>query len=205
LPVERQMIAIFGDQHMGDQSRAGAAALDRQRRHRRLRDRFADPAAQLGPDMDDHREVRGHVFQHLAAVFADLSQRRAAAGGANPGRLMDQVVARQMIGQRSAAGDGARGFAAASGRFDTGFGRPRRRCGVAFLEIAEQQLQLPEVAVELFRGTAKAGPPQRRQLRLQLLDVQGLGIDLCLQQRRESAQRVGIAGQSRGRQSHGPA
>jgi hypothetical protein len=46
---------------------------------------------------------------------------------------------------------------------------------------------LPDLAVELFRGTAKPGPPQRGQLRLQLLDLQGLGVDLGLQQFRESA------------------
>jgi hypothetical protein len=95
--------------------------------------------------MDDDLEVRGHVFQHLAPVFGNLAQRRAAADRAHTARFMDQVLPRQMLGQRLPAADGARGFAAARGPCDTGFGRPRRRFGIAFLEIAEQQLHLPDV------------------------------------------------------------
>lgn len=41
LPVERQVIGIFGDQHMGKQSGTGTPTLDRQRGHRQLHDGFA--------------------------------------------------------------------------------------------------------------------------------------------------------------------
>jgi hypothetical protein len=50
--------------------------------------------------------------------------------------------------------------------------------GSLFLELADQQLELLDIAVELFRRAAEAGAPQHRELHLQLLDVQRLGMDL---------------------------
>jgi len=43
LPVQRQMVAVFGHQHMREQARAGAAASDRQARRGGLGDRLAGP------------------------------------------------------------------------------------------------------------------------------------------------------------------
>jgi hypothetical protein len=50
--------------------------------------------------------------------------------------------------------------------------------GEVFFEAADQQFKLFDVAVELFRGAAEAGASQRRQLHLQLFDVQRLDMDL---------------------------
>ncbi|MGF6233844.1 hypothetical protein QFZ27_007799 [Inquilinus ginsengisoli] len=49
---------------------------------------------------------------------------------------------------------------------------------MVLLDVADNQLELLDGAVELLRRAAEPGPAQRRQLRLQLLDVQGLGMDL---------------------------
>jgi hypothetical protein len=55
---------------------------------------------------------------------------------------------------------------------------PRLRLGSVFLEVTDQQFELFDLAVELLRGAAEARAAQHGQLRLELLDVQGLGVDL---------------------------
>ena len=61
------------------------------------------------------------------------------------------------------------------GRADAGLGVLG---GEVFFEAADQQFKLFDVAVELFRGAAEACASQRRQLHLQLFDMQRLGMDL---------------------------
>jgi hypothetical protein len=53
------------------------------------------------------------------------------------------------------------------------------RLGLAglFFKFADQQFQLLDVAIKLFRRAAEPGPSQHRQLHLQLFDVQCLGVD----------------------------
>ena len=84
--------------------------------------------------------------------------------------------------------------------------------GVRF-EFADQQLKLLDRVVELLGGAAEARAAQHRQLHLQLLDMQRLGMDLgriggdldilagqlCLQINREVAQRGGVVRQRQGR------
>lgn len=53
----------------------------------------------------------------------------------------------------------------------------------AFLEFAEQHLDLLNLAVELLRGAAEPGPSQHRELRLEMLDLQRLGIELRIAHR----------------------
>ena len=48
LAIEREMIAIFGDEDVGEQRRPRASLLDRQRRHGRLHDRLAGAATPSG-------------------------------------------------------------------------------------------------------------------------------------------------------------
>jgi hypothetical protein len=50
-----------------------------------------------------------------------------------------------------------------------------------FLQVADQQIKLLDVAVELLRGATEARTPQQGELRLQLLDMHGLGVNLGLQ------------------------
>ena len=84
--------------------------------------------------------------------------------------------------------------------------------GVCF-EFADQQLDLFDRVVELLGGAAEARAAQYRQLHLQLLDVQRLGMDLgriggdldilacqlSLQIHREAAQRGGVVRQRQDR------
>jgi hypothetical protein len=102
--MQRKMIAIFRDDHMSEQRRPGPSLLDRQRRHGRLNDRLAGAAAHLRPHMQDALEVRGDIFQDLALVGADPAEPGPAAGRADAGRVMDDRLEREMIGQRNANG-----------------------------------------------------------------------------------------------------
>ncbi len=102
LAVERQVVAVLGHQHMGDQPRPWPTALDRQGRHWLLGNRLAGPAAQLRPDVADHLEARRHVFEHLALVLPHPAEHGAAAARASAGRLVDDRLARQVRRQRLA-------------------------------------------------------------------------------------------------------
>lgn len=147
--MQRQVIAIFGDQNIGEKARTRQPALDRQARHRGLRDGFAGPATQFRPDMHDHLEVRRHVFQHLALIVADDGQVRAPARRADTGGVMFDSLARQMCGQRPARRLYAIAALCRRGRFP-GL-HPFGSFGLHFLKIADQQLKLLYLAVQFFR------------------------------------------------------
>ena len=154
----------------GRAARARPAALDRQRRHRRLRHALAAPAGEGRPDMPDHLEAAGDVLQHLADVLADLAH-RPAAGRAGAGRLVDHLGARQMFGQRPAATLDGRvpRLLLAVGRSDRP-GRHRARR----LQLLQHQLELLDRPLDLLRRPAELLAAQPGDLDLQLLDLQRL-------------------------------
>ena len=214
LSVQREMVAIFGDQHMREQRRPWQATLDRQGWHRRLADGLAGAAAHPRPDVAHDLEVGRYVFEQLADVLAQHAQLRAAAARAGVGCGMAHRLTRQVLGQPlPAAGPGGpRQWLA--GRPDRDGSRPGQ--GLPLLELADQQLELLDGLVELLRRAAEPGPAQHRQLGLELLDMQGLGVDLGvaggnrqvllrelgMQSGRERPQGVGIGGQVLARQRH---
>ena len=104
LAMQRQMIAKLRHDDMGEQRRAWTPLLHRQRRHRRLDDGLAPPAAHLRPHVHDALEVGGNEFEHLALVRADPADpralRRRRSGTAR--RVVDDRLRRQMVGQGSA-------------------------------------------------------------------------------------------------------
>jgi hypothetical protein len=143
------------------------------------------------------------VFQHFPFVLADLAEQRAATAWARTGRFVNDDLARQMIRQRFAAGlfTPPLGAGCRLGRGSCVL--PSLAFGLALLEIAYQKLQLLNFGVELFRGAAEPRASQNGELRLQLLDMQRLGVNLRvarrdlaphldLQGRRKSAQLTGI-------------
>jgi len=178
LAVQRRVVAVLRHQHMRDQAGPRAAALDGQRRHRPLHDRLAGPAAQLRPDMLDDLEAGRDILEHLALVLAHPAEHRAAAARADAGRLVGDGLTRQMGRQRLAH----RLLALARLRRVRLGGVSRAGAGVAlgllFLEFADQQFELLDVAVKLLRRPAEPRATQHGQLHLQLLDMQRLGMDL---------------------------
>ena len=105
LSIQRQMVAIFRHQQMRQRGRRGTAAWRRHRWSWSLRDGVARAAGEFRPHVTDDLEVPRHVIQHLGDVLAQFGHpatTRGAAAGAVTRRLMDNILARQMIGQRLA-------------------------------------------------------------------------------------------------------
>lgn len=102
LPVERDMIAEFGDGDVGEEACVHHAARDRQVGHRRLHHGLALPARAGGPHVAFHLEVAGHIDQHLSDASADFAQLGTAELLANAGRHVDDVAARELERQLAA-------------------------------------------------------------------------------------------------------
>lgn len=81
LPVQRQMIEMFADSHVRQQTWTGKALGERllglRRGHHTI---TAFRTGILRSNVLDHEQARGHVFELLADVLADLRPRRLAAG-----------------------------------------------------------------------------------------------------------------------------
>ena len=102
LAIERQMVGIFGDEHVGDGRLGGHAALDQSRRRRRLDDdALAGPAAIAGTAGDEHPELRRHDVEALGDVLADDMQGMAAARAGLVLDVDDRLDPRQMGRQRA--------------------------------------------------------------------------------------------------------
>ena len=101
LPVQRQMVGIFGHQHLGQQPGGGQPLVDDVRRHRRLHQDLALRAHPLAADVALDGEDAGHVVQLLGHVLADALHRAAAAAGGAVGFVAD-LAARQVRRQRLA-------------------------------------------------------------------------------------------------------
>jgi hypothetical protein len=97
----------------------------------------------------DHLEVAGHVIQHLGDVLAQLGHPLAAVGtgaGAILGRLMHDLLPRQMIGQRlalrlAALADRRHRFGGIG--LSVGFCRGFGLTGLQFLKPQFELLDLP--------------------------------------------------------------
>ena len=100
LAIQRQVIAIFRDQHMRQQPRPRNAALDGTARRFGLHDPFAARAGQLRSHLPDHFESRRHVLQNFRNVFAQRFQRAAAVRTSFLLWRIFPHLARQVLGQR---------------------------------------------------------------------------------------------------------
>ena len=203
LAVQRLVVAELRHEHVSQKRRPRPSSLDRQRRHRRLDDRLAGPAAHFGADMKHALEVGRNIFKHLAFVRADLAELLAAAGRTDAVWLVGNQFLRQMIGQGRAARRLAiplwrRGskrlvlFCCFGSRFAFGF---------ALFDIANEQFELLDRLIEPFGRAPEPSSPQHGELHLQLLDQQRLGVnlggkcgDIALQIACDAAQIIGIAG-----------
>lgn|GEM_PF-5275448 len=74
LPIQRQMIHVFGHQHMGQQSRPGKPPGNRAARGRNLHDPVTAAAGQLGPHMANNLEARRLVLQNFGHVIAQMTK-----------------------------------------------------------------------------------------------------------------------------------
>ena len=96
LTIERQMICIFADQHMGERRFRRQPAYDQMGGRWRLGHPVgASPAGIFRAHGDDDAELGGDDVQPLCAVFADLVQDAAATRAHQAVRFDDLFNARQ--------------------------------------------------------------------------------------------------------------
>jgi hypothetical protein len=165
LPVERQVIAVLGDQHTGEQAGTRAPPLDRARRQGRLADGLAAGAGQARPHDPVHHEPTRHVVQLFGDILAQRLEPTAARATSLAGRE-DGLLARQVRRQRLALG-----LALRRG------GGIRRRHGLVGLSRRDLLVLQPELElVEALGGRAEPMPAKAGQLMLELGDPQRLGL-----------------------------
>jgi hypothetical protein len=104
--------------------------------------------------MPDNLEAGWHVFQHLTLVLPDAAEQAATASRAGAGRLVCDGLAWQMRRQRGSGRVAAlpRLYRRVGAGLGVLIGRGTRlRLGSVFLEVADQQFELFNLAVELLR------------------------------------------------------
>jgi hypothetical protein len=105
LAIERQVVGVFGDQHMGDRRLGRQAALDQPRRRWGLDHHvLAGATGVLGPPYDENPELCRDDVELLADVFADPVQFAATARAGPALDVDDGLDARQMGRKRAAIG-----------------------------------------------------------------------------------------------------
>lgn len=161
------MVGVLPDQHVGDQPEPGQAGLewlggDGGDHHLPL----ARPAGVLGPGVDHDLEPGRHELQDLAPLVAD-----ARLGGAAHradlllgGRLQNDLLARQVGGQRPAAGLSRRRLVQPRQRRRQG-GLRRRLAGLGPERLFEEQPQL--VGGDLLGAAPEPIAEQAGEARLQ--------------------------------------
>ena len=161
------MITILADQHMRQQTGAGAPALDRPARQWSLRKGFAAVAGHAWPhDFADDKPPR-NVFQLLRHILAESPHGPAAVGAGLP-RRENLGLPFQVIRQRGTAVPALAGFVVID---LTGFLLLGRR-GIGDLGVlVKVECQL----VQAFRLGAEPRLAMTGQLMFEFLDPQRLG------------------------------
>ena len=188
LPIQRQVIGIFGHQHLGDGRLGRQAALDQPRRRRRLHDTIlAGPAGVFGPARDEHPELRRHDVEPLAHVLADPVQLALAAGAGLVVDVDDDLDPRQMRRQRAAVGPALRGPRALA--------RPEPTVSLLASSLAADLLDVFEAEQQLIFGQRLG--PAAEAMPLQFLDDLAQPLVLAPLGEQHRLQRLGIVGQVR--------
>jgi hypothetical protein len=102
LPLKRQMIAIFADQHVSHEAGPGSPTLDQAGWQRGLGEGFTAGAGHARSDEPAHDEVTWDVIQLLGDILAHLAQGATASSACLTGR-QDLILPIQMIWQWLAA------------------------------------------------------------------------------------------------------
>ena len=193
LPVERQMIGIFANEHLRDCRLRRRSALDQARRRRRLHHHvLASPAAIFGPANDEHAELRRHDIEPLAGILADPVQRLTAARASAVFDIDHHLDARQMLGKRPAVDAALCGSACALGRIGRITLGLLARCSLLDVFKPEQHL----IFGQCLGAPAKA-------MALQFLDDLTQPLVLHPLGNQHRLQRAGIVGKRIRQNGHG--
>jgi hypothetical protein len=197
LPIQRQVVAVLADQHLGQQSLGGQAAINRTLRGWRLNHGpLAHPAAIARPADHAHPQLGGDIVQHLGAVFADPMQSSAATGAGFVVDIDDDLDTRQMPRQRTAV---------ALGRFGgtLRLARRRRRGGCRLQPGLLLGHRLRQILDPLLQGlVVELFGPAAKPIALQPGDQQLQTLDLGQRRAQDQLQRRRVVGQICGRGEH---
>ena len=169
LPVKRKVIAVLGDQDMGEKPGTGEALGDGTLGGGRLVDGAAGPATIARPADPDDPKPRRHMVQHFADRLADHMKGAPATGAGLVFEIETYVLARQMPRQTWPIGPRAGPRRRCALRRKLGFGP----CDIS-LQIFEAELQL--IIIKPFSSTAELTA-------LQLLHDEPEAFDLRLRLR----------------------
>ena len=104
LPIERKVIAIFGDQDMSEEASTGEALGDWSFGSRRLMDRAASTAAIARPAKAYNAQTGRDMVEHLAHCLADHMQHAATTRTGIVFYIEPDVFVRQMRRKTRALG-----------------------------------------------------------------------------------------------------
>jgi hypothetical protein len=99
LSIKRRVVAVFADQHLGDEPRRGQALGDRSLGRRHLMDRAAGAAAVLGAADAHDAQLRRDPVEHLARRLADRMEAATAARALLALHVEPHLLPRQMSGK----------------------------------------------------------------------------------------------------------
>lgn len=184
LAIERQVIRVFGDQHLGDRRLGRQPALDQAGRRRCLDDDIlAGATGVFGPAHDNHAQLRRHDVEPLTDVFTDPMKSVAAARAGMVRNVDDHLDARQVRRQRTPVRPPLRGALLARGRIGT-FG--------LFLTGRLDLLGLLEAKEQLILRQALR--PAAEAVTLQFLDDLGQASILDVPRQDHRLQHIRIVG-----------
>ncbi len=98
MPVKRQVIAVFANQDVGQQTRTGAATFDGARRQWGLGKGFTTGAGHAGAEDPAYHKAARDIFQFLGNVLTDLAQAPTAVSAVLT-RRQHLILPIQMIWQ----------------------------------------------------------------------------------------------------------
>ena len=190
LAIQGKMVGVFADQNMGQETRAGAAALDRARGQRGLDEAFTAGTGQPGANDPVHYKAAGDVFQFLGDILADPTQTTAAIGTGICARCQLHLHPGNVVRDRAALG-----FVLP---LDVRQPHLCRHRGGGDLAGLKCQLQL----LRCLGRRAKPMRPVPGELMAQLLDQDRLGLHLGQEPRSEAAQLLGVVREGQGLIEH---
>ena len=179
LPVQRDVLAVFLEQHHGEQARPGPATRDGVEGCRRLSDALAGAAGEALAHGLDHGPLARHHLQRFGDVLAHLRQARAAAARAGAGARHHDAHTRQ-VGREGLA---RRLPPVRRGRHSGLGGGLLSREGVRGsrgFELLELQLVLVEEALGPFGALAVEGSGELGNLKPQVRDQRRVARQLRL-------------------------
>ena len=180
LAIERQVIGILADQHVGQQSRARSAAFDWPGWQGRLGKPVAAGTGQPWAHDPVHDKAAGNVFQFLGHILTNPAQGTAAVGAAIAARGELDFHARDVIRDRAPL--------RLALLVDVGQPQLCGHRGGGDLARFQRQLQL----IGRLRGGAEPMRTMAGKLVAQLLDQDRLRLHFGQQARREDPQFFGV-------------